>query len=314
MATILPNPAFSAADAAKTLQKAMKGLGTDEKTIINVLSTHNAAQRLEIAASFEAQFKKNLTGQLKSETKGKFQEALVALMDTCSTYLARELRQAMKGPGTDETVLIEILCARKNHEIDAIKEAYTRTFKRDLCKDVVKETSGQFGRLLLKQCQADRDEGNDVDPGRATADAEALNKAGAGRFGTNESVFNEILCDRSYAHLRVVFRKYAKLAGHEIEVAIKKETSGMLRFGYLTIVSYVRDSNAFFAYRLYHSMKGLGTDDDTLIRIVISRSEIDLARVAEAFTALYKSTLSAFIRGDCRGDYKNLLLAVVGGR
>ena len=36
----------------------------------------------------------------------------------------------------------------------------------------------------------------------------------------------------------------------------------------------VRSRAAYFAERLYQSMKGAGTDDATLIRVVISRSEV----------------------------------------
>lgn len=36
----------------------------------------------------------------------------------------------------------------------------------------------------------------------------------------------------------------------------------------------VRDRTTYFAEKLYGSMKGAGTDDSTLVRIVVSRSEV----------------------------------------
>lgn len=36
---------------------------------------------------------------------------------------------------------------------------------------------------------------------------------------------------------------------------------------------------AFFAERLYHAMKGAGTDDSTLVRIIVTRSEVRIYEV-----------------------------------
>ena len=51
---------------------------------------------------------------LHSELGGHFRTAVLALMETKAVYDAQCLRNAMKGLGTDESVLIEILCTRTN--------------------------------------------------------------------------------------------------------------------------------------------------------------------------------------------------------
>lgn len=310
MATIHPNPEFDAEAAAQELRDSMKGLGTDEEQIIAVLVRHSLSQRLDIKSKFKTMFGEDLTEGLKSELGGNFEDAVVAMMTDLPTYLAQQLRGAMKGAGTDEETLIEILCSSSNDEIKAISEAYDQEFGRSLEEDLMSETSGHFKRLLVAQCNADRDESSTADFAKADLDAKDIFEAGEGQFGTDESTFNMVLCARSPAQLRATFDAYSQVTDGDIEDAIKSETSGILQDGYLAIVKYYKDSSAFFAERLYNSMKGAGTNDSTLIRLVITRSECDLAVVANVFSSMYEQSLSEFISSDCSGDYKRLLIAV----
>lgn len=42
-------------------------------------------------------------------------------------------------------------------------------------------------------------------------------------------------------------------------------------------------------------MKGLGTDDDRLIRLVVTRCEIDMGEIKEIFRQRYNESLEDFI-------------------
>lgn len=66
----------------------------------------------------------DLVNDIKSELSGNFKSVMVGLLFPMHEYLARELRSAMKGIGTDEDCLVEILCTRSNDDIRRIKECF----------------------------------------------------------------------------------------------------------------------------------------------------------------------------------------------
>jgi annexin A7/11 len=72
-----------------------------------------------------------LIEDLKSELGGKFEDVIVGLMDPPVDYLCKQLHKAMKGMGTDEQSIVEIICSRNNKEIKEIVTAYER------CNDIV---------------------------------------------------------------------------------------------------------------------------------------------------------------------------------
>lgn len=313
MATINGADDFDAEAAATIFKESMRGLGTDEKAIVDLLVAHTNDQRQEIKSAFTTQYGQNMEEELKSELGGEFEEAVLALLTPPRKYDAKCLNNAVKGGGTDEDALIEILVTRSNDELEQIKEIYKEEYDCTLEEAVQGDTSGYIRRLLVSQCNAGRNDSDDVDDDLAREEAQEIYDAGEGQLGTEEAAISRVFCLRGWAQLRATFEAYGEISeGTQIEDAISSETSGSLEDAYKAIVQFARHQPTFFAIRAYKAMKGAGTNDTGLIRIITSRSEIDLLDVAAAFEAKYEQTMRSFVEDDCGGDYKRLLLAVLG--
>ncbi|KAA0704942.1 Annexin A13 [Triplophysa tibetana] len=280
--TIFPHNDFDVVADIKAIRKACKGLdqfdsslfeGTDEQAIIDILANRCASQRLLIKEAYLDKYDDELVEVLKSELSGNFENAIIAMLDPPHVFAVKELRKAMKGAGTDEDVLVEILCTATN--------------------------------------AGNRDESYVVDETLAEQDAVSLFEAGEVGLGTDESTFSHILATRNYLQLQVTFKAYEAISGTEILDAIDKETSGTLKDCYTTLVRCAKNPQLFFARRLNAAIKGAGTDEDTLTRIIVCRSEIDLETIKDMYLEKYDVSLKDAISSECSGDFKRLLLAVL---
>lgn len=60
------------------------------------------------------------------------------------------------------------------------------------------------------------------------------------------------------------------------------------------------------------SIVGLGTDEDSLNRAIVTRAEIDLSKVRFEYANMYKSSIDDDVIGDTSGNYKDFLMTLLG--
>uniref|UniRef100_A0A8C5NEU6 Annexin n=1 Tax=Gouania willdenowi TaxID=441366 RepID=A0A8C5NEU6_GOUWI len=306
--TITDAPDFDPCADAENLYNAMKGIGSDKEAILDLVTSRSNAQRQEVIAAYKSSFGKDLIEDLKYELTGKFERLIVSLMRTPAYHDAKEIHDALKGAGTNERCLIEVMASRTNKQTQEMVAAYNDAYGRNIEEDITADTSGHFKKMLIVLLQGTRDESGVVDADLVEQDAQDLFAAGEEQWGTDEAKFIMILGNRSVTHLRMVFDAYEKIAEVSIEDSIKNELSGDFERLMLAVGKKTSWKQPF-----HTDIQGLGTADNTLIRIMISRSEIDMLDIRECFRLRYEKSLYNMIKDDTSGDYKRTLLILCGG-
>uniref|UniRef100_A0A8D3AWY0 Annexin n=1 Tax=Scophthalmus maximus TaxID=52904 RepID=A0A8D3AWY0_SCOMX len=284
---------FDPSEDAEALKAAMKGFGTKDKVLIDILTQRSCEQRQLIAEAYQDATGSALQDDLEGETRGDFEDVLVALVSTPAAYDCHEVMRAMKGAGSKDDILIEIFASRTNEQIKALSDVYLNEKENLLIKDLRKEVGGDFSKALFLLAEVRPfTVGNVPSASRRRVSSQALYEASEKKWGTDESAFIEILCQRSEAQLRQSFlSEYKSISGKTLQHSIEGEMSGELEELLVAIVKCVKSRPAYFAERLHESMKGGGTDEATLHRIMVSRSEIDLLDVRKEFKKLYDESL-----------------------
>ncbi|XP_067878950.1 annexin A2-like [Heterodontus francisci] len=314
LATVKPYPNFFVVEDVEALKKALDTKGVDEATIVRILSNRSWEQRQLIAKAFQKEYKTDLETLLKKKLSGYLENVMLSLLKSPALSDAQVLRETMKGFGTDEETLIEILVTRSNRELQEIKATYKEEFQKDLEKDILADATGRFQKLLLALLKGQRDvNSNVINYELMEEDAKALHAVATQKKNPDFDAWIPILTERSQNHLCRVFKLYKVYSSSDITETIKKQMKGDDAKAFVALVQSIQNTPEYFADRLHSSMKSLGTDDKSLTRLLVSRCEVDLLSIRAEFRKKYGKSLYSTIRDDTKGDYQCALLGLCRG-
>lgn len=290
------------------LHTAFQGIGTDEKVVIQILANRTNAQRQQIKDVYKSTYNEDIQERLKSELSGHFEDVSVALFDLPAVYDAKQLYACMKGLGTDEKGLIEIITSRTPEQMEEIKKVFNEMYKKTLEEWVKSEISKEFLDFMLALLKCQRkdvrppDKQKCKDLGNKLAQKEKLEWEGEG-----SDLYNAvILCGQ--AELTLICKYFHKYKQKTIIEAVDKDFSSDLKKAIKSTIFAVVSPSEFCATAIHDALEGLGTNDKVLMRMLITRDEIDLPLIKAFYKKKYNKDMIEDIKSDCSGDYKNILV------
>lgn len=299
--------------AAEDLRKAMEGFGTDEEHLILVVTSNKTQERLKIKKAYEEKYKKNLIDDLKSELSGKFEDAMVALFKEPVEYDCECIYNAMKGAGTDENCLIEVIASRPNWLLEKIKKKYSELYKKELVEDIKGDTSGDFQKILEGILRCKRSEVKEINKENCEKIAKELSETKEEGWVVNDesSVFYNYIMNSSPKELSAIAREYYRLSGKTIIDGIENNFKGDAKDLLKSILYSLVSPSEYFATRIKKAIEGFGTDNKTLIRILITRCEVDMNIIKKYYKQLYNKDMIEDIKNDISGDYQKLMIELI---
>ncbi|KAK0604589.1 hypothetical protein LWI29_017251 [Acer saccharum] len=311
MATIVAPHDFSAVEDAESLNKACKGWGTNEKAIISILGHRTAAQRQQIRLAYQELYQEDLVKRLESELSGDFEKAVYRwILDPADRDAVLANAAIRKLVNRDYQVVLEIACIRSPEELLAVRRAYQARYKHSLEEDVAAHTTGDIRQALT----AFRYTGDEINARLAKSEAVILHNAIKDKAFNHEEVIR-IVSTRSKAQVMATFNCYRDDQGTSITKKLSGEGGDhgtKFMKALRTAIQCLNDSKKYFEKVLRNAMKGMGTDEDALTRVIVTRAEKDLKDIKEYYYKRNSVPLEQAVAKDTSGDYKKFLLTLLG--
>ena len=281
-------------------------------TLIQIVTHRSNEQRQQIMQEYYHQYQINIHDEFLYNLSGNFKETIISLFYTPTDYDCYQIYKAVTGLGTNEETLIEIISSRTNEELNKIKQRYPQMYQRDLTELIKSETSGHLQKILITLLQADRP--CNIIPNEQVC-AESAKRLYDSQKGKKDNLYNSfvyVFTQKSREELALICKIYYNIYNRTLLEVVESSFSGNGRRVLKAIIYSLLSPSEYFAYRINKALKGFITNDNTLIRILVSRDEIDSDRIKRYYYQLYGITLYEHVNQKTSGDYKNLLLSLIG--
>ena len=279
---------------------ALFGQPLDELILVDILCSTTNEERQLIRGFYKKSYGHPIQNDINTQLKDRLRQIAIDMFDTPYEYDARELHTALSSFTNDTSVIIEIFASRPSGYLEIVDKAYNNFYKISLKEEVKKQCGGEFAEYLIALMEVERPTEQTISGNDAYEYAEDLKNGGLTTAGTDVEKFKTVFIDKSREDLILISRAYYERSKKNIYDAIENEVPGKNRSLLKAIIFAIITPAQFFADKI--AKAGISNDYNTIRRVLISRSEIDMYAIRDYYYMEYNSELRNDIKDEDNDD------------
>jgi hypothetical protein len=277
--------------------------------LFDLLIRSSNYERQIIAEEYKIKYNKSVFDEIKKLITNEDVKNIVTLMFYNYYELdARILHKALREK-KDEKAIVEVFASRPHWFLQIVDEEYKKIYGISLKDELAKEKKSDFIKFLECILSTSRSKVNSIKNEKQAGDAAAeIIKKGLKKYGTDVELFKNLFVKSSREDLIMISREFKKMDKKKrnlydaVDDTVSKSTKELIK----AIIFAVVIPSHYFAYLLKKSIVGIGTDEETLSRVLVTRHEIDMEFIRNYYKAETKRELVDDIKGDTSGNYEKI--------
>nr|ANJ04642.1 annexin-like protein 3 [Nilaparvata lugens] len=318
--TIIALP-FNAVDDANAIISAMEKSSSDNKDkIVDILMSKTIAQRLEIGAEYEKIKNMDFKKEIEKYFNGKLDsdKNMLEILKTTTEFLASRLHHSLTK--CDNEDYMSIMITSSTEMLRNVCATYQKEYNQEVSSDVNahlsydNELSGFINKLISYDIDEQRSDHAKVDDELTKKLVSAMPTKTSGCTLKDSKDLYEMMQKANFAQIKAVAELYYHTTGNIAGDTIQRYCSSRLSKPFLLIMNFATDPFKTFAEQINEDIKGKNDFEDSACpRILISRSEIDMADIRTAYDAAYENGLEWALRKYYHKREQMILTALANG-
>lgn len=289
----------------------------NEKIIEEILLTTKNDERQIIRNNYKKIFHHPIQNDIITFLKEKnlhLHNISLNMFDTPFEYDAREIKKALTlNNNIDENTLIEIFCSRPKSHLEIVDLAFKNFYNLSLKEELENKLSKEFSKYILILMEVERPKEQTLSKKEPYEIAQNIIKNGFKLYAKDIYLFKKIFVEKSRKDLILISRAYYELTKNclyddIIEINISqnndindinkenKEINNILKLIKHLLFAIITPAQ-FFAKKCKLALNNSSININDLLRILISRAEIDIKMIRDYY---FKET-----KCDIKTDIKN---------